>query len=149
MVNSKQGVKAYFLPVYAIWAFVTPTVVIFLNWYVYAADGVGFFQGTDWSRVPAIYALFGLIWPLTLVVSPAILIAIQNETGYTFFQSFASFNDPNAVTLFISTIFFVIAWAGPLIHFVIAVIRHKNTVQTQQDDPTKSLGWVDYFAGFI
>ena len=81
-VESKQEVKKYFFPVYWIWAIIIPIFFVGINAYLDAGAGENFGESfsnfTDeisWSRVPAMFALFGLIYPLTIVIFPGFYIS--------------------------------------------------------------------------
>ncbi|MHA2250593.1 MAG: hypothetical protein ACXAD7_09525 [Candidatus Kariarchaeaceae archaeon] len=123
MVNSKENMRVYFLPVYFIWAIISPTLIVLVN-------------GMPWSRVPAFYALFGLIWPITFVVYPAFLKAFTDETAAALYVG--------SVNLAIPV--FYIAWLGPVVHLVLTFIFHKRSLEKESSTP---ISWSDYFFGFI
>jgi hypothetical protein len=109
--------KKYFFPVYYIWAVISPSVILMIN-------------PISSSRVPAFYAIFGLIWPLTFVVYPAFLIAIR-KNGSSVDVASVNFAIP----------LFFIAW-----HLIIGVILHKRSLERSRQ---KTISWSDYFFGFI
>ena len=85
MVNSKLETKKYFLPVYLTWAIVTPTIVTFMTSYLNTPEGASIVDFIPWTRVLSFYTLFGLVWPLTIVISPAFFVSIKEITSYSFF----------------------------------------------------------------
>jgi len=122
MVNSKVHMRRYFLPVYYIWAILSPTLIILVN-------------GMAWSRVPAFYAIFGLIWPITFVVYPAFLKAFNQNNSTLYIGS-----------LNVAIPVFFIAWLGPVVHLVLTFIFHKRSLEKESSTP---ISWSDYFFGFI
>ena len=147
MVDSKINAKKYFLPVYAIFMILTPTIVTLMQGYLNASDGQSLFEAIHWRRVPAFYALFGLIWPLTIVISPAFFLSVKRTTGFTFFQALSA-TGPLATKAIIAYILFAIAWIGPIVAFAAALYLHKEDVTKQAEDPDE-FSWVDYLASFI
>ncbi|MHA2172734.1 MAG: hypothetical protein ACXAB7_22930 [Candidatus Kariarchaeaceae archaeon] len=122
MTNSKEDMKKYFFPVYYIWAVISPSIILMIN-------------PISSSRVPAFYAIFGLIWPLTFVVYPAFLIAIR-KNGSSVDVASVNFAIP----------LFFIAWLGPVLHLIIGVILHKRSLERSRQE---TISWSDYFFGFI
>jgi hypothetical protein len=127
MSSSRDALKTYFFPVYYIWAVISPSIILLIN-------------PISLGRIPAFYALFGLIWPLSFVVYPAFLISIrQNDTTLKILS----------VDLGIMTIpAFFIAWLGPIAHLIYATTRHKNYISLKKQENT-DMGWGDYLSGFI
>lgn len=147
MVNSRIDAKKYFLPVYVIWAIVTPTIITFMSGYRLTTATTTVFDHVPWSRVAAFYALFGLIWPLTLVVAPAFFQSVKNDTGYGLFEVFSGSGQLAQEAMF-SYLMYIIAWVGPVISFVFVLYLHKTEVSKQADDP-EDFTWIDYLAGFV
>lgn len=145
MVNSREKFKDYFLKVYVVWAIITPVAMILINAYINAEDQ-SIWDAIPWSRVPALLALFGLIWPLTIVISPAFYQSFARETGYSFFEALVNLGEPDAVKMLFATIIFLIAWIGPVVHFVYKLFMHKAYISSQSED---EIDWYDYIAGFI
>ncbi|MCH8906196.1 MAG: hypothetical protein IH840_03820 [Candidatus Heimdallarchaeota archaeon] len=130
MTYSREGMRKYFLPIYIIWAFVSPTIIIMVI-------------NLSNDRLFSFYALFGLIWPLTFVVYPAFYASFQDSPG-TFNLFWVS-----GIELEIKTwgvVFFAVAWIGPVIHLILALWFHKIAVALREE---KKIGWGDYFAGFL
>ena len=120
MINSRQEVKKYFFPVYAIWAVISPTLILIVN-------------PISGYRIVSFYALFGLIWPLTFVVYPG------------FFLSFRANSDlflPYAYSMFF------IAWLGPVVHFGFAVYYHRKYLQSISNEE-KKISFLDYLSGYL
>ena len=88
------------------------------------------------SVVPAFYALFGLIWPLTFIVYPAFLFSI-NQNGTTL----------NVLSINIAKPAFFVAWLGPVVHLIFALIKHKKYIMEKQNN--QKMGWGEYLSGFI
>lgn len=113
----------YFFPVYYIWAFVSPSLILLIN-------------PIPLRVIPAFYALFGLVWPLSFVVYPAFLISINNE-GTTL-----------AGVPFLTVPLFYVAWLGPIVHLGFATFKHKKFISLKKQGD-ENLSWSDYLAGFI
>ncbi|MHA2027848.1 MAG: hypothetical protein ACW99A_10330 [Candidatus Kariarchaeaceae archaeon] len=127
MSFSRDGLKAYFFPVYYVWAVISPSIILLIN-------------PITLKFVPAFYALFGLIWPLSFVVYPAFLISInRNNTELEILGINLSFLTIPA---------FFVAWLGPIAHLVYATINHKNYISMKKQENT-DLSWGDYLSGFI
>ncbi|MGB1811176.1 MAG: hypothetical protein ACPHM3_01775 [Candidatus Kariarchaeum pelagius] len=145
MVNSKLETKKYFLPVYLTWAIVTPTIVTFMTSYLNTPEGASIVDFIPWTRVLSFYTLFGLVWPLTIVISPAFFVSIKEITSYSFFEALTVGFSSKAL---LSYILISIAWIGPLISLISVFYLHKKLISLQSEEPEK-FGWIDYLAGFI
>ena len=121
MSFSRDNLKQFFFPVYYVWAFISPSIILLIN-------------PIELNVIPAFYALFGLIWPLSYVVYPAFLISIN--AGDT------AMGAPGAVFLFF------VAWLGPLVHLIFATLRHKKYISNKKQGD-ENLSWPDYLSGFI
>lgn len=124
MINSRQELKKYFLPVYLVWAFVSPSLILLVN-------------PIPASTLFAFYALFGLIWPLTFVVYPAFYLSFQSENA-----AYSVFGINLAIPIFL------IAWIGPVIHFVFAIVYHRRYLQKQSTED-KPISFLDYLSGYL
>ncbi len=123
MSFSRDNLKKYFLPVYYAWAIISPSIILLIN-------------PIPRNVIPAFYAIFGLIWPLTFVVYPAFLLSIRQE-GTTLDIFSINFAQPA----------FFIAWLGPVVHFIFALVQHKKYIMEKQNK--LKLGWGEYLSGFI
>ncbi|MCE7735852.1 MAG: hypothetical protein GPJ54_13305 [Candidatus Heimdallarchaeota archaeon] len=123
MSFSRDNLKVYFFPVYYVWAFISPSLILLIN-------------PIPLRVIPAFYGLFGLIWPLTFVVYPAFLISINKE-GTTL-----------AGVPFLTIPLFFVAWLGPIAHLVFATFKHKKFISLKKQGDEK-LSWPDYLSGFI
>lgn len=122
MVDSKKNLRKYYLPVYYIWALISPTLILIIH-------------NIPLKRYPAFYSLWGVIWPLSFVTYPAFLLAIQENN---FSVKIGSFD--------IALVLFFIAWLGPVVHFIFAIKYHKKYLEKSLD---QAISWSDYFFGFI
>ncbi len=147
MVDSKVNTRRYFLPIYAVFAIVSPTITFYMSGYLMAPVGEAMGAYLPWDRVAAFYALFGLIWPLTIVISPGFFHSVKLNTGFNFFQALGA-SGPLATKAIVAYILLSLAWILPVILFAIALFKHKRDVGLQTDSPD-TFGWIDYFASFI
>ncbi len=150
MVNSRINIKQYYLPVYYIWAIIIPTLLILINAYLKSDNVSEMISVIDWKRVPSMYALYGLIYPLSYITLPGFYIAFTEVQGFTFVEAIKNIGDPIngtiAKKIIISVLLFTIVWLGPIIHLIIAAYRHKKYIETKNEE---TVSWVDYFYGFI
>jgi hypothetical protein len=157
MTKSRDKLKHYFFPIYWIWALIIPITLILLNAYLYSTAGEtfgdsmsNFFDEIAWNRALSIFALFGLIYPITIVVFPAFYLGFSDSHGFTFSEAIKFLGDPIygeiALKIVISVIIFTIVFIGPIVHLIIAAYYHKKHVQTKQDEP---LSVINYLYGFI
>ena len=123
MSFSRDNLKKYFFPVYYVWVIISPSIILLIN-------------PIPRNVVPAFYALFGLIWPLTFIVYPAFLLSI-NEQNTTL----------NVFSIDIAKPLFFIAWLGPVVHLIFAMIQHKKYISQKQNN--ENMGWGEYLSGFI
>lgn len=155
-VSSKFKVKKYFLPVYLIWAIVIPTGLILLNAYRLSQPGTVIFDYIIWDRVPSMYALFGLIYPLTIVTFEGFYHSFTSELGFDegFWQALDILRSEGideellykAKKSVILVLIFTILWVGPIGHLLLAFFFHKKYISKKND---KTIGWSDYLFGFI
>jgi len=150
VVDSKINAKKYFLPLYVVFLITTPTLITILSGLLKLSEGEGFFmlfQYINWGRVISYFLLFGLIWPLTLVISPIFVLSIERNTGYSFLDAIThrGFAANQALGGYI---IFFFAWIVPVIASIYIIYLHKKDVSKQIDDPEK-FGWIDYLAAFI
>ena len=157
MTKSRDKIKHYFFPVYWIWALVIPITLILLNAYLNSSagetfgDSMGnFFDEIEWNRALSIFALFGLIYPITIVVFPAFYLGFADSHGFTFSEAFDLLGDPVngdiALKIVISIIIFTLVFIGPIVHLLIAAYFHKKYIQSKQDEP---LSVINYLYGYI
>ena len=157
MVKSRDNLKHYFFPVYWIWALIIPVTLILLNAYLYSSGGdtfaeswSNFFDEIPWNRALSIFALFGLIYPITIVVFPAFYLSFADSHGFTFSEALKLLGDPIdgyiALKIVISVIIWTIVFIGPIVHLIIAGYYHKRYIQTKQDEP---LSVLNYLYGYI
>ncbi|MDH5404158.1 MAG: hypothetical protein OEZ01_02205 [Candidatus Heimdallarchaeota archaeon] len=145
MINSKTNLKKYFLPVYVVWVFIIPTVIILLQLNLTKGEN-SLFTNLDWNRVPAIYASFGVVWPISIFIFPAFYYSYAKITNYSFIEALSNFDDPQARLMIFTTIMSFIVWIAPLIHLGIAFSYHKKFLEKENNTEIK---WIDYFGGFI
>lgn len=153
-ISSKFKVKKYFLPVYLVWALVIPTSLILLNAYRISQAGTSIFDYIIWDRVLAMYALFGLIYPLTIVTFEGFYHSFTSELGFDegFWQAWGNRDNDvedikyKAKKSVILVLIFTILWVGPIGHLVLAFFFHKKYISKKFD---KTIGISDYLFGFI
>ncbi len=152
ILNSKVNVKKYFLPVYVAWALIIPTFLVFLNGYTLAPVGESFMDYITWKHVPAMYALYGFAYPLTIVTFEGFYISFTKVLGFDGLGAvWAGLSQggtvkDNAVKSLIAVFILSILWLGPLTHLVLAFVYHKKYVEKHYN---KSIKWSDYLFGFI
>ena len=152
-ISSKVETKKYFLPVYLVWAILIPTVLVLLNAYLKLSDEGTVFNNINWARVPALFALYGFVWPLTIVTFNGFYMAFTSELGFEdFWAAKDSLGDVDedialkAKRSVIMVLWLTVIWAGPVIHLILAFIFHKRLVDRKNDTVQK---WIDYLYGFI
>ena len=133
IIDSKKNLRKYFLPVYYVWAIVSPTLILIVH-------------NIPFSRYPAFYGIWGLIWPLSFVIYPAFLKSFQVNNDKV---TLGPLNLNDKVTLgplnLAIPIFFA-AWLGPVVHLSFAFFSHKKYMEKEY---SKKISWSDYFFGFI
>lgn len=141
MTYPVKDYKKFYLPVYLIWAFLSPTLLL-LSDNVYRVNVWDILLGNatkfQMQRILSFYAIFGMVWPLMIVIFPAFYtqIAAGNAVG-------GIFGDGNIVG---GLILWLIATLGPIIMFVVMVYLHKVA---KEKELKKSLKWSEFFLGFI
>ncbi len=157
MAKSRDKIKHYFFPVYWIWALIIPITLILLNAYLYSSGGETFGEAWGnfvaeiaWNRVFSIFALFGLIYPITIVVFPAFYIGFTESHGFTFSEAIGLLGDADdgyiALKIVISVVIFTLVFIGPVVHLILAVYYHKKYIQSKQEEP---LSLVNYLYGYL
>ncbi len=125
MTYPKGDFKKFFLPVYIIWAVVNPTLLLLPESYYGILIS---FSADKLIRIISFYLMFGLIWPLSIIVYPAFLSSpsIKENPFYV------------ALTYF--------AIIGPILSFIGQAARHKKYVEKRLN---KKMSVEDYLWDFI
>ena len=115
----------YYLPFYLTWAVLGPTFLLLANYpYEETILDIILFQASSKFVYAffSFYLIFGLIWPLTIVVYIAFFISITNKYGIeTLADAFSQFD----ATL--SVFFWTIAFLGPILSICVATMLHINS----------------------
>ncbi|RMG38042.1 MAG: hypothetical protein D6732_05580 [Methanobacteriota archaeon] len=125
MTYPKEDFKKFFLPVYLVWGIVNPILLMIPKSFY------GLFVAFSWNgllRFVSFYMIFGGIWPLTIIVYPAFLSSPEVTS------------DPFYLTVT------YIALVGPILTFILQLIRHKKFVEERKGEP---ITFSDYLWDFI
>ncbi|MCY3412583.1 MAG: hypothetical protein INQ03_13170 [Candidatus Heimdallarchaeota archaeon] len=151
--TSKVNVKKYFLPVYLVWAVLIPLGLILINAYIQSYPDRSIIDVIEWNRVPAMFALWGFAYPITLVTMVGFFTSFAHQLSFgDLMDSFSYLNASSeelrdrAIMGVVSLIGISIISFGPIIHLVLAFVFHKSFTEKRIE---KSLSWSDYLFGFI
>jgi hypothetical protein len=151
-----EDFKIYYLPTYVIWVILGPTFLLLANNpYPVSLLEIITFQASSYyiMRIFAFYLIFGLIWPLMIVIYPAFYTIIANNYGLKLFPwdtnegftfDFTLISIPGNVVL--PLFLWLIAFYGPFVSIFISIYKHKKYIQSKQEEP---LTYSKFFLNFI
>ncbi len=143
MAYPKTDWKKFYLPIYITWVILGPALILISN-YPFDTPLIEAIANQDsyvLYRVTSIFLIFGLVWPIMIVVYPAFYDALLIKFNY------ASLGEALADPAFIMPFaFWAIAFYGPFIWLFIALFFHRKAVITRDG---KDIPWKDFLMGFV
>lgn len=144
MAYPTSDYKKYYLPLYLLWIIIGPSLILLSN-YPYDKSILEVFitnQDVDLMyRLTSFYLIFGLVWPIMIVIYPAFYDSLLIKFGHQ--SIIEALGDSSFLLPFI---LWVVAIVGPVVGLGISLYLHKKAVMERSDE---DVTWKKFFIDFI